>query len=100
MRRFCGPVLLRVLHAHLRFKGTPRRIAPVAKILLTTIQADNVDGQLALEDLAEMLGQMFGYFDKSNFIRVLREGGLRNRFWINEVELPPSVPISVRQLTG
>ena len=75
-------------NAHLRFKGNPRRIAPVAKILLTTIQADNVGGQLALEDLAEMLGQMFGYFDKSNFIRVLREGGLRNRFWINEVELP------------
>ena len=75
-------------NVNLRFKGESKRIAPVAQMLLTAFQADNVDGRISLEDLAQMLGEMLEHLSKSELVLMVRNGNLRGKFWINEVELP------------
>ena len=71
-----------------RFNDKPNVIVQVAHTILTTLQSGDVGGRMALEDLANLLGELLLKANKPDFVHFLRRGGLANNFWINDFELP------------
>lgn len=71
-----------------QFKTGSSQSRTVAKALLLNIQSGNTDGRIALEYLGEALGDMLLDADSSEFRDYLRDGGLSEKIWINDIELP------------
>ncbi|MCE8510531.1 restriction endonuclease [Ruegeria pomeroyi] len=71
-----------------RFKTGSSQSRAVAKASLLNIQSGNAGGRIALEDVGEAIGDMLLDADSSEFRDYLRDGGLQEQIWINDVELP------------
>jgi DNA polymerase III delta prime subunit len=70
------------------FKGKPTKTTQIANVILAQIKSGAVAGQLPLEDIAPLLGDLISKSERSDFTDFLRAGGLSTTAWINEVELP------------
>lgn len=70
------------------FKDKPAKVSQAASGILAAMQLGNVEGRIALEDLASLLGDLTANNPTQEFIDYLRNGGLSKNYFINEVELP------------
>lgn len=74
--------------AEARFKANKSKKSALAVSLLSMILNNKVEGRIALDDIAFGLGDMVLFGKDLEFVHFARSGGLSDKTWINEVELP------------
>ena len=70
------------------FKNNSKVIAQISSTILTTIRSGEVMGRMSFEKLANLIGNLILKNDNPELISFLRDKGLPDNYWINEVELP------------
>ena len=71
-----------------RFIANESRRSLLARSMLSTVLSNRVIGSVSLENIGFELGDMMLLGENGEFVQFLRSGGLREKIWINETELP------------
>ncbi len=73
--------------ANKRFQSKPAFASKIAISLQNAIQSGEVSGRLPLDELASFVGGLLLASNNAEFIKFIRENGLVDAFWTNEIEL-------------